>query len=359
MAVRSTAPPDAPKPGVGEGAASCAPAITVLMSCYEAERWLAQAIDSVLAQTFEDFELILIDDGSTDQTGAIIDAYQRADSRIVKLAKPNTGLADSLNRGIACARAAWIARLDADDVAESHRFAAQMRLAACLPRAVLIGSGFVEIDESGARVKAHTYPTRHNALVDNLVRLRRFFPHSSALYRTDAVRRVGGYNRRFRVADDKMLWLELSRVGRLACVEAPLVRVRKHASQVSVADQSTLQVYEDVAATVAHLVAVAGGPHLARTCDDREWATFYAWIRDRLNDSGWIASRTTWMTARARYMASSSRALGMAKFAGDLVRSGHAVRLMRHKLAGSTIAQRLALGWMNDRAARPTLRRAA
>lgn len=92
------------------------PEVSVLMSVYNGERWLAESIESVLNQTFTDFEFLIVNDGSTDGSGEIINRYAEQDSRIHVFDKPNTGLADSLNYGIARAKGEWIARIDADDV---------------------------------------------------------------------------------------------------------------------------------------------------------------------------------------------------------------------------------------------------
>ena len=97
------------------------PAVSVVMSCYNASRFLAEAIESILRQTFTDFEFIIIDDGSTDDTLDIIRTYAQTDPRIVVIEKANTGLADSLNVGIGAARGEWIARQDADDVSFPDR----------------------------------------------------------------------------------------------------------------------------------------------------------------------------------------------------------------------------------------------
>src|SRR2546430_2514522 len=102
------------------------PEVSVLMSCYNATRWLHEAIHSVLVQTHDKFELILVDDGSTDETWNIIQSYRDRDQRIVAISKKNTGLADSLNVGIARAKGAWIARLDADDLCEPTRLEEQL-----------------------------------------------------------------------------------------------------------------------------------------------------------------------------------------------------------------------------------------
>src|ERR1700722_10627943 len=189
------------------------PEVSVLTPCYNARAWLSQAIESVLAQTFHNFEFVLVNDGSTDETWEIIQRFRERDKRIVALSKKNTGMADSLNAGIARAKGAWIARLDADDLCEPTRLEEQLRFVRDHPAVVLLGTGFIEIDTKGRALKKHRYPTKHRQLVWQLEHLGGFFPHSSAFYRTDAVRRIGGYNRRISRAEDQWLWLELSRQG--------------------------------------------------------------------------------------------------------------------------------------------------
>ncbi len=137
------------------------PEVTVLMSCRNASRWLQEAIESVLTQTFPDFEFVLIDDGSSDRTWEIVQQYAKCDSRIVPIAKRPTGLSDSLNVGINRARGRWIARLDADDLSEPTRLQEQVRFVRSHPTTVLLGSAFIEIDESGRSIRRHSYPASH------------------------------------------------------------------------------------------------------------------------------------------------------------------------------------------------------
>ena len=151
------------------------PEISVVMSCYNSRRWLAEAIGSVLSQTHSDFEFIIVDDGSTDDSWATIQRYATRDRRIVALSKGNSGLADSLNAGISVARGKWIARIDADDVCEPGRLAEQMAFVRANPQVVLLGSGCVEIDEYGRPLRAHRYPAAHRTLVRNLELLQKFF----------------------------------------------------------------------------------------------------------------------------------------------------------------------------------------
>ena len=111
-------------------------ACSVLMSVYNGQRYLGAAIDSILAQTFQEFEFIIVDDGSTDNTESLIRAY--SDSRIRLISKPNTGLADSLNVGLEAAKGTWIARIDADDISEPQRLERQLQRIRASPELVLL-----------------------------------------------------------------------------------------------------------------------------------------------------------------------------------------------------------------------------
>jgi glycosyltransferase involved in cell wall biosynthesis len=322
------------------------PEISVLMSCYNASRWLHEAIDSVLAQTFKDFEFILVDDGSTDETWNIIQRYRDRDQRIVAIPKKNTGLADSLNVAIAQARGAWIARLDADDLCEPNRLEEQIRFVQRHPEVVLLGTGFVEINEHGRVIKKHLYPSGHRQLVRHLERSQRFFPHSSAFYRVDVVRQVGGYNSRIRRAEDWRLWLDLALRGKIACLPNPLVRIRKHSSQISLDNDGRRQLCDGTAATVCYFLRKAGckDPSLGASSD--EWIALLNWIENRMEETGAFEKRKSWVDARAAFFATENRLPGALRFGIRLLQSGHASALVWEKFFGSSLPQRLAREWM-------------
>lgn len=321
----------------------------MLMSCYNARRWLREAIESVLTQTFRNFEFLIVDDGSTDDTWAIIREYAGKDSRIVPIQKPNTGLADSLNVGIAHARADWIARLDADDLCEANRLAEQLRFVRQNPEVVLLGSGFTEIDEDGRVIKKHAYPCSHKALVRHLERLMRFFPHSSALYRTAVVRKVGGYNGRIKRSEDSRLWLELADIGKLSCLPLALVRVRKHGGQVSLDDFGKRQLFDATAACVCQFLQRMGRRDPSKSEVAGDWQRFLAWIEDRVEKDGMVARSTAWAVARTAYFSASSRPMGIVKCGLELLRSGLWLRLIWEKFAGTGLPRRLAEDWARSR----------
>lgn len=124
------------------------PKISVLMSVYNSAPYLRQAVDSILNQTFPDFEFVIIDDGSTDETAAILESYP--DPRLVRLKNPqNIGLTHSLNRGLEALRGEYIARMDADDISVPERFERQLAFLESYPEVGLVGSNMASIDAAG------------------------------------------------------------------------------------------------------------------------------------------------------------------------------------------------------------------
>lgn len=322
------------------------PEVSVLMSCYNGSRWLHEAIDSVLAQTFEAFEFILVDDGSTDETWSIIQSYRDRDGRIVAISKQHTGLADSLNVGIAQAKGAWIARFDQDDLNEPTRLEEQVNFVRNHPEVVLLGTGFFEIDEHGRVIKKHLYPSGHRKLVRRLEHLRGFFPHSSAFYRVDLVRQLGGYKLHILRADDWRLWLELASLGKIACLAKPLVRCRRHSSQMSLDGNGRRQYYDKIGATVCHLLSKAGYEDPSVSASEEKWIAFLNWVENRIEESGAFAGRKAWVDARATFFTSQNRLAGALRFGARLMQSGHASALVWEKFFGASLAQRLAREWM-------------
>ena len=316
------------------------PLVSVVMSCYNAERWVSEAIDSVLGQSMPDFELIVLDDGSTDNTGRILEERAARDGRIIVVRKPNTGLGDSLNQGIARARGEWIARLDADDVCERERLARQLEAARRDGAVVFVGSGLKLIDEHGRVFATHRYPTSHRRLVAHLRHVMKFPPHSSALVRTEALRRAGGYRTRIRRAQDWDLWLRLSALGRLTCVDAPLVRIRKHSSQVSHEEGGRRQLTDCRLGLVSDCIRRLGGADPVDASEE-VYITFRTWLEARLVAVGLYRLEDLGQRAAAT---------------GSVLRAGAAllrqpldgIRLLWARWTGERLALRLAREWLYD-----------
>jgi glycosyltransferase involved in cell wall biosynthesis len=206
------------------------PQISVTLSIFNGEAFLDQAIASILAQTFTDFELVVVDDGSTDRTPEILKSL--SDPRLRVLTQPNAGLAVSLNRAIWRSRGRLIARMDADDVALPERFARQVAYLDSHPEVGVLGTGSEEITPAG-RVVDRVVPPAEDAEIRRVLIRRNPFVHSSIMARREVIERMGGYNERLTVAQDYDLWMRAAALTRFANLPDPLVRRRLVPGQVS------------------------------------------------------------------------------------------------------------------------------
>lgn len=207
------------------------PKVSVLMSVLNGQEFLRPAVDSVLAQTFADFEFIIIDNASRDDTPAILDSYN--DPRIIRLRNDEVlSLTQSLNKGLQAARGRYIARLDADDVAMPARLTRQVEFLDCNPDVTLVGTGVRVIDEQG-RVTGHIDPPEASDDIYNALAYSNPFVHSAAMFRRDAVVALGGYPEAYVYAQDLALWLKLAQRGRLGMIPASLVDLREHSRQAT------------------------------------------------------------------------------------------------------------------------------
>lgn len=257
--------------------------ITVLMSVYNGERWLAESIQSVLNQTFSDFEFLIVDDGSSDGTAQILNEIAITDHRVRIIKKHNTGLADSLNCGIAEAKGVWIARQDADDVSEPGRLLKQWQAVQSMPSVVLTGSAFVLINDEGREGRRYRLPRSNTRLASWLSTGKRFFPHSSAFFNRDIVQRIGGYRQRIKRAQDRDLWLRLSEVGEIACIGEPLVKIRKHDDQISHDEGGQRQLIDSSVASASYWLRKYGLSDPVEG-DEKSFLLFHSWVAATLAD---------------------------------------------------------------------------
>jgi hypothetical protein len=188
-----------------------APRVSVLMTVYNAEQWLREAVGSLVAQRFTDWELIAIENGSTDESRVILEAC--ADERIRLVALPsNIGRTPALRQAFDFARGEYIAVLDADDVARSDRLERQVAHLDTTPDAVLVGSWARYIDERGVAFRYWRPPADREAIIE-LLGWANPIVHSSAMYRAALARDVGGYPLERPYAQDCGLWLRLAARG--------------------------------------------------------------------------------------------------------------------------------------------------
>jgi glycosyltransferase involved in cell wall biosynthesis len=187
----------------------------------------------VLAQTFRDFECLILDDGSTDGSGKIADDLARRDPRVRVVHRENRGLVATLNELVELARGDLVARMDADDVCLPTRFARQVEFLEQHPGAVCVGCGYWLVDEVDRTIAQIKVPSADDALQQALLRGHSPISHPTAMIRTAALRRLGGYRREFYPAEDLDLWLRLGELGTLANLADPLIRYRVHSGSIS------------------------------------------------------------------------------------------------------------------------------
>lgn len=211
------------------------PFISVITACHNAEPYVCAAIHSVLAQSFENFELIFVDDCSTDKSLEEATLLSRKDDRIrIFKTDRQSGAGTARNIAIEHATGDWLAILDADDIWLPNKLQQQVELIQTTnANLVLVGAGCYQIDKSGLRIGKYVYPVRSHALKRNLYSRKKFPPHSSMIYRTSAVRKIGGFNQLFAPAEDYELWLRLSEVGEFISCPLPLIEYRLHSSNIS------------------------------------------------------------------------------------------------------------------------------
>jgi len=209
------------------------PTVSVLMPVHNGERFVEGAVNSILSQTFDDFELIIVDDGSTDKTHEIVSRLATKDSRIRLIhSSGRQGIAKTLNKAARQALGPLIARMDSDDWAHETRFSLQIGAFRQDENLVLCGSNATHVDEQ-MRPLFHTvlpvsdWDIRCAALFENP------FAHPSVMMRTEAFHRVGRYNEEFSTTQDYELWTRLFTQGEVRNLSESLVKMRRHGESVS------------------------------------------------------------------------------------------------------------------------------
>lgn len=256
------------------------PQISVVMPIYNCGRFLPAAIESVRQQSHSDWEMILVDDGSEDDSLQIAEQSMRQDSRIRLIASSHLGVTKALNLGLQQANGQFIARMDADDKCRSTRFETQLSFLADHPDHVAVGSFTQRIDADGRSIAVGKWPTDHETIDQLLLSGRGGLAHPAAMIRHHTLRVLGGYREKFAVAQDKDLWLRLAEVGKLANIPEVLLDYREHLA--SVGNTREQQQHEAVCAAVQDAWQRRG---VARKCtlrfrktsgDDRR----RQWIKD-------------------------------------------------------------------------------
>jgi len=208
------------------------PKVSVVMSVYNGGDYLSSALQSILDQSFSDFEFVIINDGSTDGSLTTLKKFAKKDKRINLIDQANAGLVASLNRGIEVARGQYIARQDADDKSNPSRLAKQVEFLDGHPLVVAVGSNISVMDESGKIIHQHAVLLQNPELQQELL-VRSPFAHGSVMFRRQVALKVGLYDGSTWPAEDYDFWLRLSVHGRLANLDEALYIYREHSKSIS------------------------------------------------------------------------------------------------------------------------------
>jgi len=207
--------------------------VSVLMPVYNAERYVAQSIESILVQTFADFEFIITDDGSTDGSLKILEAYAAKDKRIRLTSRRNKGLTPTMNEMLRQARGELIAIIENDDLALPERLARQVEFLQSQPDFVCVGGAQELIDEKGRLLTRLELPLHNDRIQQLALAGHGSICHPGSMIRRSALMKIGGYDETMRLAHDLDLWLRLGEVGSLANLKDVVVKYRLHKSSLS------------------------------------------------------------------------------------------------------------------------------
>lgn len=209
------------------------PPITVALTVYNAERFLAEAVESVLAQTFTDFEFLALDDGSSDRSLAMLLAYQSKDDRLRVISRENRGQVPSLNELIPQAKGTYIARMDADDICLPRRLEQQIDFMRSNPDHAVVGGWTEYMNVSGLPIGVVETPCSHDEIDQAHLDIKCSICHSTAMIDRDVLIKVGGYRPDFAPAEDLDLWLRLAEIAKVANIPECVLRYRLHPSSLS------------------------------------------------------------------------------------------------------------------------------
>ncbi|MBK7307243.1 MAG: glycosyltransferase [Chitinophagaceae bacterium] len=202
------------------------------MPAYNVAKYITKAINSVLAQTFTDFELLIINDGSTDDTEKIVRSF--SDDRIRLINQTNQGVAAALNIGMLNARADLVARFDADDICLPERLMVQYNFLNDNPEYIIVGSDADYIDMNEEYVFTYSMPAHTNNEIQELPVNKCPFIHSAVLFRKKFILQAGGYNIEACAFEDHILWAKSIRLGKTCNLQQVLLQVRLNPESISI-----------------------------------------------------------------------------------------------------------------------------
>ena len=256
------------------------PEVSVVMSVYNGASHLAATLDSILSQEGVELEFIVVNDGSTDKSGQILDDYAQRDSRMHVIHQQNSGLTRALIRGCDAARGKFIARQDAGDMSLPGRLARQRVILAAEPAVVMVSCAtrFVGPSDEELFTVAQSSDELEEGLRQlTIEKVRGPSCHPSVMFRRSTYEQVGGYRAAFPVAQDLDLWMRISEVGRCFAMPEVLCQVKLAPGSISATrrDEQVLAAHCILACAAARRAGKSEAEHLSR------WQIELAGLRSR------------------------------------------------------------------------------
>jgi len=224
--------------------------VSVIMSVYNSSKYLKEAIESILNQTFKNFEFLIIDDNSTDDSCLILREYAKKDNRIRLFCNvKNQGLTKNLQKLLKIAKGKYIARQDSDDVSFKNRLTSQVSYLDAHPEIILVGTRFIYLDKFG---KEYNYvPSRNLTIqkIKNMIKKRNFFPHGSIMFRKKEILSIGGYNTDFKYSQDTEIYQRVIKKYNIGYLDQILYGWRILFNNISTKKSLEQKMYEKLART--------------------------------------------------------------------------------------------------------------
>lgn len=207
------------------------------MSVFNNEKYIQESIESILSQTFKDFEFVIVSDGSTDKTGEILDGFNDFRIKIIKN-KKNIGLTKSLNKALKIAKGEYVARQDADDVSSPERFRKQVEFLNNNSEIKVLGTFAYGINNTGKILRKEMAPVSWVTVKKNLIKNNSFI-HPSVMIKKDILDKVGLYNEEFETTQDYELWFRILKVAKGANLPLFLIKKRYTSEMASLQKEKT------------------------------------------------------------------------------------------------------------------------
>lgn len=210
------------------------PRISVIITTFNREGFISEAIGSVLNQSYTDWEMIIVDDASTDNTESVVKKYLEKDARIKYIKNPkNIGIAETRNIGIEMSRGSYIAPLDSDDVwLDKDKLKKQAEFLDKNLDYCLLGGGIINIDNQSRQIKKVLFPV-YDSLIRNIILQYNPFCHSSVLYRKSIAIKLGGYSKEYSICTDYDFWLRMGTKQKFTNIPQVLAGYRVHGGNIT------------------------------------------------------------------------------------------------------------------------------